>query len=126
MTALIGNDGNATLAGHVSLLNRWTARFARTISDVTPFGNSVLTDHVAGLWGISGSASGALDAALAPAANSVDADGVAIVLTVGASNTYSFTGIVSGIAADVNKIGDALITFDFVGGDVDDFAESWA
>ena len=124
MSALIGNDGNFSATGHGGIINKWSAQFSRVISNVTPFGNSNVTAHRGGLWGISGSASGVPDSTSTPNFVSTDVDGVAVTLTAGSSNTLAFDAIID-VGFDLNAAGDAVLTFDFVSGDNTAFTETW-
>lgn len=129
MARVTGNDGNATLpSGHNGVLNTWRASYRPVVSNVTGFSDSTNQRNRVGLPAISGSASGALafnEGSSAPGAGSEAAGGASMTLTVATASTWAFTGAISGISIDVVKLGDTRVTFDFVGGDADDFAESW-
>lgn len=141
ITSIVGNDGSITMANaedgtvHGGLLNRWRARCSYVTSEVTGFTDVKNRRNRLGLLSVEGSASGTpqFDAAVtAPQAGPIVAstsgpspDGNALVLTSAAGCTWTFTAAIHAISMDMNKIGDALLTFDFMNGDADDFAEAW-
>lgn len=134
MTAIVGNDGNFSgIASGAGLLNRWRATFAAVISEVTPFGATKLRGHRAGLIDITGSASGSLQKDVASSQPDIIPTATTgpfrvestLVLTVATGCTLTFLAIMSSIAFDVNKVGDALVTFDFMSGDTDVLTEVW-
>ena len=134
MTAITGNDGSistwpaahggATTAGQ---LNLWRMRLTNTVVEVTGFtGQTVLRRNRGGLLSLEGSASGISDTAGTPGMTAIAAAGASMVLAAQSGNTFTFTGLISGFAFESNKRDNtAQITFDFVGGDANDFAEAW-
>lgn len=142
MAALVGIDGNfAVTTGAADdltaegFMSRWRARFQVITSDVTPFSEAQHTIGKGGLLRIDGSASGAFDDTAttgSPTGNNtttrVGVQGlqVEMLLTVGTSKTYAFSGLINNFGFDVNKTGDAVITYDFVGGNGGTaFTETW-
>lgn len=131
MTAIVGNDGDFAFdAGSgAGLLNRWRATFSNVVSEVTAFAETGFRRNRTGLLGIEGSASGTAQKDIAssdPDASTRDAGfEEAITLTVATGCTYAFNAVYSAVSFDVNKIGDTLLTFDFVGGETGTLTVAW-
>ena len=129
MTAITGHDGDFTMIAGGGLLNRWRATFANVVSDITAFANTANMRHRTGLLSIEGSASGTAERDVAnsdPGATTRDAGAEsAITLTVATGCTYVFNAAFSSVSFDVNKTGDTVLTFDFVGGETGSLALAW-
>lgn len=131
MTALVGNDGATTLSGtYGGVINRWQAAFNSVVSNVTSFADTVSMRNRLGLLSIEGSATGFPQADATsnePGVSTIAANaaGVSIVLTVATGCIYTFTAAFSGIAHDVNKLGDSVLTYNFVNGDLADLVVTW-
>ena len=117
MAALNGNTGNVASAGIVGTLNTWSATISRAMSDVTGFDN-VGRNRLLGVWDMTGSAGGVLDntssfvSSNELAAQTATAGG-SITLTAEGGNTIAANCVVDSVAMNVNKTGDATITFNF-------------
>lgn len=133
-TTIIGNDGNFSFGTptHGGLMNRWRASWAYVITEITSFSNSNNRDSRAGLPQVSGTVTGIPQKDVADGAPDADValsagDG-SVTLTAAANCTWSGTAVFNNISLDVNKVGDALLSFDFLGGEgvaAGDWAESW-
>ena len=127
MTAIIGNDGAITMVGgHAAIVRSWRARFPRTIVEVTGFTDTALRRNRAGLVAIEGSAVATPDTTSAIGATTIGGGGtVGFILALTAARTFTFQGLMSNVAPESDKNGQAVVTFDFVNGDSNTFTESW-
>lgn len=131
MTAITGNDGNfvMTAGSGAGLLNRFRANFSNVISEVTAFAETSHRRNRTGLLGVEGSASGTaqLDVASSDPDATIKGGGFeqAIVMTVATLCTYGLNVCFSNTAFDVNKLGDTLLTFDFVAGETGTLDIAW-
>ena len=130
MTAIVGNDGNFAMTSGGGLLDRWRATFSNVLSEVTAFGETSHRRNRTGLLGIEGSASGKAQHSVVgtadPDATTRDAGAEdAITLTVATGCTYAFNAAFSLTSFDVNKLGDTLLTFDFVAGETGSLTIAW-
>ena len=93
------------------------------------FANTANMRHRTGLLSIEGSASGTAERDVAssdPGATTRDAGAEsAVTLTVASGCTYAFNAAFSSVAFDVNKTGDTVLTFDFVGGESGSLTLAW-
>lgn len=121
MPALNGNTGNVASAGIVGTLNTWSATISRAMSDVTGFDN-VGRNRLLGLYDMTGSAGGVLDSTSGFASSNfpvalTHSTGTTLTLTArnntAGTNTIVANVVVDNIAMNVNKTGDATITFNF-------------
>ena len=141
MAALTGNDGDIafTGTGHTgSAIRLWTATVSYTVSEVTSFADAQNRRFRRGLPIMEGTISGVPDDAassdpgVGSAGGPAAGDGVAgavVTFTFDGSapvRTWANTVVMSNIGAALDKNGDAVITFDFASGDVNDLAEVWA
>tara|TARA_R110000824_G_scaffold168136_4_gene345164 strand:+ start:3306 stop:3698 length:393 start_codon:yes stop_codon:yes gene_type:complete len=118
MARIIGNEGNASIAGHDFVVNAWSMSVSRVVSDVTGYADTA-TNVRGGLASFSGSASGFLKYGAGStdpnldvaefAAGSVEA----VVLTAATGCTYNANAVISGVSIGVSKTGDTTISFDF-------------
>lgn len=127
MTAIIGNDGAITLpSAHQGVINQWQANATSVVSETTGFANNSNRTNRLGLLAIDGTATGLPQVSSpGPGASAIASGGAVLVLTIATACTWTFTAAFSGIRLTSNKVGDALLVFDFVNGDADDFAEVW-
>lgn len=129
MTAIVGNDGDFTMASGGGLLNTWRATFSNVVSEITGFSETGNRRHRTGLLNIEGSASGVAQKDVAtsdPDATTRDAGfEETITLTVAALCTYAFGACFSAVSFDVNKVGDTLLTFDFTTGETTGITPAW-
>ena len=117
-----GNTGQAVLGSsneHNPHFNTWSATFSRSQHDVTAFGDSGRR-RIPGIADVTGSAGGFMtfdDSNTGPGvfqdAHSATAESHLIVLTVAASCTYTFNGLVTDVAISSTMGGDATITMNF-------------
>lgn len=130
MTALVGNDGSITIATthQDALLNRWRATIGRVVSDVTPFGATNWIRNRLGLMTITGTASGPVDDGSGDPINADTAThSVGLTLSIGSSRDWQFDAAITAFTLDVTKVGDTILTYDFVGGDSPGtFIETWS
>jgi hypothetical protein len=121
MAALSGNTGNVSGNGIVGTLNTWSCTISRAVADVTGFNNSG-RNRLLGVYDLTGSAGGVLDTNASmfgsnqPAAMTAVTGG-AITLSaragVAVTNHIVATCVVNDLSINVNKTGDATVTFDF-------------
>lgn len=117
MAAINGNAGNISGNGIVGTLNTWSATISRAVSDVTGFANTG-RNRLLGVYDMTGSAGGVLDNTSAfVSSNELAAQtatsGGSITLTAEGGNTIAANCVVDSVAMNVNKTGDATITFNF-------------
>ena len=117
MAALNGNAGNISGNGIVGTLNTWSATISRAVSDVTGFLDSG-RNRLLGVYDLTGSAGGVLDSTTSfVSSNELAAqtatNGGAITLTAEGGNTIAANCVVDSVAMNVNKTGDATVTFNF-------------
>lgn len=127
MVAIVGNDGSIIMPSGGGLLNRWTVQFTRVVAEVTGFADAVSRRNRAGVIDISGTASGVPDTAVDPGVIALPTfSGASMTLQAQLGNTWIFIGLISSVSFDVSKLGESLVTFDFVSGIGDSLAEAWA
>ena len=117
MAALSGNTGNITGNGIVGTLNTWSCTISRAVADVTGFNNSG-RNRLLGVYDMTGSAGGVLDNGSSFVSTNflaahTAADGGSITLTAESGNTIAAKCVVDSVAMNVNKTGDATVTFNF-------------
>lgn len=138
MTALVGNDGSITMPTGFTgaLIRQWTANAEYVVSEVTGFTDARMRRHRRGLPLFRGSITGTASkdaSATNPGAgatggstgSSAGPGGSSLVLTVASSCTWTFTALMSNIGLGPDKVGDSGLTYEFIGGDADDFVEAW-
>jgi hypothetical protein len=111
MTAIVGNDGDCAITGHVILFDRWSATITQNVTDVTAFGD-VWAVNRGGIKGGTFSASGKGDDASAPDGDGIDADGAAVTLTVIAAHTVAGTAVISNVTHSSDVNGEQRSSFD--------------
>ena len=118
MAALNGNNGSVSGNGIVGTLNTWSCTISRAVSDVTGFANSG-RNRLLGVYDMTGSAGGVLDDTSSfisgnfLAAHTNAAGGTVTLQADGTTNQISANCVIDSVAMNVNKTGDATITFNF-------------
>ncbi len=121
MAGLSGFSGS--VSGYVpGILDTWSVTITRAVSDITGFSN-VGHNRVLGLWDITGSAGGKLDAttatsgtaAISPMTGVFTSGGtVTMVLEAnGATEKITFPAVIDQVSMGVSKAGDATVSFSF-------------
>jgi hypothetical protein len=118
MAALNGNNGSVSGNGIVGTLNTWSCTISRAVSDVTGFANSG-RNRLLGVYDMTGSAGGVLDdtssfiSSNVLAAHTATTGGTVTLQADGTTNQISANCVIDSVAMNVNKTGDATVTFNF-------------
>ena len=129
MTSIIGHDGSVILGTHGTdaLVRTWRLDFAKTVVEVTGFGDVNLRRNRGGNLAISGSCVASMDdgAAGAPNPDGIVAGGESSTFLASTGNSYAFTALMSNVRIESDKNGQAVATYDVVNGDSDTLTEAW-
>lgn len=122
MAAINGYNGNISGNGISGTLRTWSASFTRASSDITGFA-SVGRNRILGLYDMTGSAGGVIDdtstgfcVTTVGGGNFVSfqtATGSTITLTCAGNKTIAANCVVEQVDMNVDKAGEATITFNF-------------
>ena len=129
-TRAIGNDGSITMPTATSngVINSWRASFPKVVTEVTGFEDTNIRRNRLGMTSCEGSATGVPRFAATttdPGVIDRPADGSSTVLTVATGCTYTMNLAFSNITHAPSKLGDNVLTFDFINGDSDTLVVVW-
>ena len=132
MGRIIGDDGGYTMgetttAGHHGIIRTWALNIQRAIVNVSGHGDGMERNRV-GFVGYTGTLTGVpKDNEAGSAPNALEKnDAVTTTLTLTAATSYVLEAVFGNMALASDKPGDASLTFNIAGGDVDpNLTETW-
>lgn len=128
-TRAVGNDGAITMPSgvHDAVVRSWSANFPRYLANVTGFGDTYEKNRL-GIMGVNGTLTCVpkFDASsTSPGVLDRVANGSSLTLQVASGCTYALTAAFNDIGFNIDKTGDAGLTYAFSNGVSDTITETW-